>query len=386
MNNHEKIRLILLAGTLDSGGTERQLVTLAKALDKNTFEVTVILFYDQGALRKDLENQPGVELCCLHKKGRWDIFSAGSRLVKEFCHRRPHVVYSFLPGPNIYAVPCAGLAGGIKVAWGIRASDKDFNSAGWFARFFYFLEKGLSRFPRAVISNSHAGAADIIARGFPREKVEVVPNGIDTLRFKKNVQKGRVLREKWGVPPDCTLIGVVASLRPMKGHTFFLEAAQIVAGHNENVRFVCVGPKPGPVRVEFENFAAQLGLAGKVIWAGAHWDMEPVYGALDILCSSSVEHEGFSNSIGEAMSCSVPCVVTDVGDSARIVGDCGCVVPARDSEKLAAGMLDIMKRIAIDPDLCKKNRLRIQKNFDTGLLAKRTAQIIYKVLGWQESL
>ncbi|MBI9074122.1 MAG: glycosyltransferase [Desulfatibacillum sp.] len=383
-DNSNKVRVLLLSGALDPGGTERQLVTLAKALDKSIFDVSVCLFYDRGALRKDLENTPGVELFSLNKKGRWDVFSSGAHLVRELRRRRPHVVYSFLPGPNIYAIPCAKLAGNVKIAWGIRASDKDLKGAGWFARLFYFLERSLARFPDVIVSNSHAGAADIIARGFPRDRVTVIPNGIDTHRFTKNVQKGRVLREKWGIPSDCTLIGIVASLRPMKGHRVFLKAAKIIAVQNNAVRFVCVGPKPGPSRQELEDLASQLGIGEKVIWAGSHSDMGPVYGALDILCSASVEHEGFSNSIGEAMSCSVPCVVTDVGDSARIVGDCGRVVPPGDHEKLAFAIQNIMKRIAIDPDLCQKSRLRIQENFDTALLAERTSRIVHKILGWTD--
>ncbi|SHK37525.1 Glycosyltransferase involved in cell wall bisynthesis [Desulfatibacillum alkenivorans DSM 16219] len=381
----DKIRLLLLASALDAGGAERQLVALAKALDKDAFEVTVCLFYERGPLLKDLENQPGIDIFLLNKKGRWDLFSACARLIKEFRRRRIQAVYSFLPGPNIYAIPCARLAGGVKVIWGVRASDKDLNSAGWFARMFYFVEKSLSGFPHLIVSNSQAGAADVIARGFPQAKVEVIHNGIDAARFVKNAQKGRVLREKWGAPEGCTVFGVVASLRPMKGHRYFLEAAQLVSKQEDDVRFVCVGPKPGPARREFEDLAVRLDVAGKVIWAGPHSDMPAVYGALDVLVSSSVEHEGFSNSIGEAMSCSLPCVVTDVGDSALIVGDCGIAVPPRDSEKLARGMLEIRKRIAIEPDLCQKNRSRIQDNFDVSLLADRTAQAVRKVLGKDES-
>jgi glycosyltransferase involved in cell wall biosynthesis len=63
--------------------------------------------------------------------------------------------------------------------------------------------------------------------------------------------------------------------------------------------------------------------------------------AFDIACVSS-SSEGFPNVIGEAMSCEIPCVVTDVGDSALIVGQTGRVVPPRDSKALAAGLRELI--------------------------------------------
>src|SRR5207248_7530370 len=93
-----------------------------------------------------------------------------------------------------------------------------------------------------------------------------------------------------------------------------------------------------------------LGLGSRLIWAGTRRDMQKVYNAFDILVSSSYG-EGFSNVIGEAMACGVPCVVSDVGDSARIVGSTGIVVPAREPEALAQGMHSALLR-------CTTERIR----------------------------
>jgi glycosyltransferase involved in cell wall biosynthesis len=92
--------------------------------------------------------------------------------------------------------------------------------------------------------------------------------------------------------------------------------------------------------------------------------MPAIYSGLDLLCSSSSFSEGFSNVIGEAMACGVPCVVTDVGDSKLIVGETGKVVPPEDPAALASACLESLvlpasQRRAIGSEA----RKRIEENF-----------------------
>jgi len=93
----DKIRLFFLARSLDSGGTERQLVALAKSLDKDRFDVTVCLFYDHGELRQDLMGQKGITLVSINKKGRWDMAGFLARLTLLIKKSKPHLVYTMLP-------------------------------------------------------------------------------------------------------------------------------------------------------------------------------------------------------------------------------------------------------------------------------------------------
>jgi glycosyltransferase involved in cell wall biosynthesis len=70
--------------------------------------------------------------------------------------------------------------------------------------------------------------------------------------------------------------------------------------------------------------------------------MPKVTSALDIATSSSSYGEGFSNAVGEAMACGIPCVVTDVGDSSYIVGDTGKVVPPKNPEVMAKAWEELL--------------------------------------------
>ena len=114
---------------------------------------------------------------------------------------------------------------------------------------------------------------------------------------------------------DEKLIGRIARLAPDKGYPIFLEAAALLSKERKDVRFVIAGAGPESYRRQLQLLSQELGLAERLIWAGARPDMPAVYNALDILCSSS-DSEGFGLTVAEAMACGVPCVATDVGDSA----------------------------------------------------------------------
>jgi glycosyltransferase involved in cell wall biosynthesis len=160
---------------------------------------------------------------------------------------------------------------------------------------------------------------------------------------------------------------LVARLDPIKDHPAFLLAAAIANRHRGDLRFVLVGDGPADYRAKLEAQARSYGLE-TLLWAGARSDMPAVYSALDAVCLSSLS-EGFPNVVAEAMSCDRPCVVTDVGDAAHIVGDTGVVVPAGNAVKLAHGMLALIGRAPGDP------RRRIAEQFSTEALVTRTLEI-----------
>src|ERR1700748_2779488 len=118
-----------------------------------------------------------------------------------------------------------------------------------------------------------------------------------------------------------------------------LKAAAMVAAERPDVRFVCVGHGKESYLQELKQLSRTLGLENKVHWIQAKSDVREVYNAIDVFCSSSLS-EGFPNVIGEAMACARHCVVTNVGDSALVVGDTGVVVPSNNRQAPSAGFPD----------------------------------------------
>jgi glycosyltransferase involved in cell wall biosynthesis len=333
------MRVALLIRSLDIGGAERQLVELARGLHSRGVTVQVLTFYAGGPLRSELE-AAGVPVRDLAKRGRWDTWGFLGRLVRTLRELQPDALYAFLPVANIFAVLARPLVSRrMRVVWGVRASNVDLHRYDWTFRIVSHAERAFARFADVIVANSRAGRDHLVALGFPAERIVVIPNGIDTGRFRFDPDGRRRVRAEWGVGDDELLIGLVARLDPMKGHETFLEAAALFARDEPKARFVCVGDGPPTYRSHLRRRAAELGLESRLVWSGARRDMPAVYSALDIATSSSSYGEGFSNAIAEAMACGRPVVATDVGDSAHMLAGHGSVVPAREPAALARAWL-----------------------------------------------
>lgn len=370
-----------MIGTLNYGGAEMQATVLANGLARAGHEVSLFVSYSGGPLRERLSDE--VRLHCFGRRSRWDVIRLLRRLFVTLGEEKPEVLYAFMPGANLAAFLAKLRFPGLKVTWGVRASSVDLAHYDWGASVASWLEGRLSRWPNLIIANSTAGRRDAIAKGFPdSENFIVIPNGIDVERFQPNREARESLRGEWDVLNDETLIGIVARLDPMKDHANFLKAAAALSRKISGVKFVSVGDGPSELVRKLERQARDIGLAGKMIWAGKRGDLPAVHNALDLLVSSSAFGEGFSNAIGEAMACGVPCVATDVGDAREILGDLGVVVSARNPQALADGMSEMLERLRIEGESLKaRARQRICERFSVESLTRRTADALERICG-----
>ncbi len=363
--------ILFLTRSLERGGAERQLVVLATGLARRGYDVSVVALYGGGALEAELI-EVGVRCINLNKRRRWDVLPFLFRLGRLLLAQRPGLLLSYLSVPNILATLFKPLLPETRLVWGVRASRLDWSRYDRLSHLSWWLECRLSRFADLIIANSHAGRADAIASGFPANRIQVVANGIDTHRFQLDPAMREQVRTEWGVLSHEPLVGMAARLDPAKDHGTFLRAAALIARRRPEVRFVCIGDGTSSDRSELLQLTESLGLTTRLIWVGGRDDMAAVYSAMDIAASSS-RSEGFSNVIAEAMSCERPCVVTDVGDSAWIVGAPDQVVPASDPQALAEALLRLIQlpeRLRAERGLAA--RARIETEFGVDALVTRT--------------
>ncbi|WP_243038985.1 glycosyltransferase [Dyella sedimenti] len=371
----KKPYILFLTRSLARGGAERQLVLLASGLHRKGWRVEVACFYAGGAFQRELE-QSGVSVIDLAKRGRWDLPGFLWRFCRLIRKRQPDIVHGYLPVPNMLSLGARILRPDTKVVWGVRASNIDLVHYDWLSHLTFRMQCRLSRMAALIIANSSAGLEYHAARGFPREKMKVVPNGIDTARFRFDVVGRERMREKWDVPQRARLVGLVGRLDPMKDHANFLDAVARLQDRLEDCWFVCIGDGATSYQAELARLADTLGLRGRVIWAGACDDMPAAYSALDIVVSSS-KGEGFPNVVAEAMSCGRPCVVTDVGDSAMLVGETGVIVPPGNSKALAMGIETLCSRLSDDCQAMSDGaRDRITDHFGRESLIDATRSLI----------
>lgn len=334
------MEILFLVRTLTYGGAERQLVALAKGLHARGHHVKVLVFYPGGGLEPDLRDA-GIPILSVDKHGRWDIPRFFFRMARRMRQERPEIVHGYLVTSNILSLLFRPIHRG-RAVWGVRASEMDIEHHDWLNRLDSALERRLSRFADLIIANSHAGRDHAVKTGFPATKTIVIPNGIDTGRFRPDPAGRVAVRAELGIAEDQVLIGRVGRLAPQKDYPTFLRAAAEIASRRPNARFVCVGAGSTELTAELKELAHQLGIADRVAWLGTRDDMPAVYSAMDLNVSSSVFGEGTPNAVAEAMACGVPCVVTDIGDSAITIGSLGAVVPAANPEALAEAVMAML--------------------------------------------
>jgi glycosyltransferase involved in cell wall biosynthesis len=371
LNSVQRVKIAFLASDLNCGGAQRQLITLIKGLRAHGRSVLVITYHPGGALENELRHS-GVPLHFVSRKWRWNLVGFLWQMIRLLREERPDILHGYLSVPNICTVFLKPFFPHIRMVWGVRSSNVDLSKYEPLSRLVFWIESRSARFADLVIANSFSGRGYAIAHGFPEHKTVVIHNGIDTAHFQRDPQARRRLRSEWRIADNEKLIGIAGRLDPMKDHKSFLMAASLLAKERTDVRFVCVGDGPPEYQRELIDYCSELGLAKLMLWAGVRHDMPSIYSALDVLTVSSSFGEGFPNVIGEAMACGVPCVATNVGDSAMIIGDLGELVPPEDSHSLKQAIEKLLERTATNPFGFGCIRERITNHFSVDKLLAQT--------------
>lgn len=370
------VRLLFLTRSLNYGGSERQLIALAKGLRKRGASVAVATFYSGGSLRRELEST-GVSVESLEKRARWDVLGFFWRLFRLVRRIQPTILHGYLATANILTVLLKPFCRSAKIVWGLRASNMELERYGHVDQIQAWVECKLSHFADLIVVNSHAGFDFAARKGFAQDKMVVIPNGIDVDRFHPDAVSRKGVRQAWSIPDDEQLIGLVGRLDPMKGHGTFIKAAALLSRGRDNIRFICVGDGPEAFKQKLVALSEEVGLGHRLIWVSAGDDVGAIYNALDLVTSCSAYGEGFSNVVGEAMACGRPCVVTDVGDAKRIVGDIGYVVAPGNPAALASAWQE-----ALDSSGTEKARRsqmareRVIEHFSLERLIEETARML----------
>ena len=368
------MKILFLSRQLNIGGAERQLVTLANELAARGHEIVIGSYYPGGALAQMLDPKR-VRVISYEKKSRWDLFTLFFKTLKIVRDEQPTILHGWMHTQNVVATAARIINPKLTMVWAVRASNLE-THLDWAEKVTIWLQARLSRFATRITVNSMAGLEYAVEGGLPREKMIFVPNGIDTNAFYPNEEERRRVRAEWNMGDDVKIVGNISRFDPIKNHKMFLKAAATVASERPDVRFVCVGHGKESYLQELKQLSRTLGLENKVHWIQAHSDVRAIYNAIDVFCSSSLT-EGFPNVIGEAMACGRHCVVTNVGDSALVVGDTGIVVPPDNAKALSAGLLD---RLKAPETLNLRARQRILENFTVAHLGDKSECVLYQAL------
>lgn len=338
------MRILLVGRSLEIGGAERQLALTANALARRGHEVSLALLYCRGPLLLDLKDS-AVEIADLAKRGRYSILQVLWRFARLLWTFRPDVIYAHLPVQNLLALFGWLLLPGSVVVWGLRGSEMVESHYDYLSRAARRLEALASKWADLTIVNSRSGERHAIQRGFPRDRVAVVYNGVDVARFKPNIISRLKYRSLWEIDPQTVVIGHVGRIDAMKDHHSFFQALLLLKAGGRNFKAVCVAAGPESAVKCLREQAESQGILDVVQIVNQSDKAAEIIAAFDVFCSSSAFGEGFSNVIAEAMACGVPCVATDVGEARDLIGDTGIVVPPRRPDALAEALALMCERI-----------------------------------------
>lgn len=258
------------------------------------------------------------------------------RLARWLSSDPPHVVQTWMYQADLVGGMAAKLAGGMPVVWGVHSTELDPRSVKrlkiWTVRACAWTSRWL---PTRIVCCAEASKKVHTELGYETEKIVVIPNGTDTTAFKPVPEARLWVRKELDLPEGTPLVGLVARFDTPKDHRNFIRAATILHARLPDVRFVLCGDGITWENSQLAGWIDTVGLRSYCYLLGRRQDVPRLTAALDVASSSSFYGEAWSLVVGEAMACGVPCVVTDVGDSALIVGDTGRVVPPKDPEALA---------------------------------------------------
>ncbi len=364
------MRVMHLVTGLQSHGAERMMARLITATAPADARFRVLCLTGEGPVGDELR-AAGVEVAALDLDKVLGVVRGPVRVVSELRRWRPDVLQTWLYDADLVGAVSSRIAK-VPVVWNLRQTVPDLEHSKprtkWVVRAGARLS---SKLPARIVCCAPEVRASHADFGYDNSRMVVIPNGTDTDRFRPDPAR-RATRSTLGLTDDTILVGHVARFAPQKDHASFVGAAAKVADQHPEVRFALVGTGAEPSNAQLVGMLASAGISDQTLLLGPREDIASLTATFDVAVSSSAFGEGYPNAVAEALSSGVPCVATDVGHSAALVGDAGRIVAPRDPAALAAALLELIELPEVSRHaLGAKGRHRIEREDSLRAVADR---------------
>ena len=371
------MKVIHIITGLGDGGAEHVLFKICKYDIANKH--LVISLKGPGKY-SSLLSKLGIKVYCLNV-GFFSIHKF-MFLIKLLRSLKPDMVQTWLVHADFLGSIAARLAGINNILWNVRYSNIEIGKAKLTTILIIKILSILSYFiPKFIIIVSKKAKKIYEIVGYNKKIFKFIPNGYDLSILKINKLQKTNFRKKIKIKKNVPLIGNVARYDPQKDHFNLLNALSLIRSRNINFFCVLVGFNINQNNIDLISEIKRLKLSDHVKLLGQTDNVSQVMNGLDIHVLSSSYGEGFPNVVAESMACGTPSIVTDVGDSALIVGKTGWVVPPKNSIKLANAIEKALREKDTNKwnKRCNKARLRIKEKFSIGKMITSYNEVWTKV-------
>ncbi len=353
-SRHRRLRVVYVVPDLGIGGAERHAVELMSRLDRSRFDPSVVCIGGRGELFSALA-PAGVPAIALGRTKRGAMTSL-VQLVRIFRDTLPDIVIVRGYNAELLGRVAAAITRVPRVVLWMHNCDAIERRTSWRR----LSDRVLDRVTDAYFGVSQRQVGYLVDElGYPEHKIRVIPNGVDPAQYD-GTDHGP--RGELGFGDQDLVVGILAALRPEKDHETFLEAAALIAAEVPAARFLVVGD--GERRAHLEGAARRLGLADRVVFAGARQDVASLLRSMDVFVLSSAV-ECFPMALLEAMASSVPAACTSVGGIPEIVeeGITGFLVPAKDPATLGDRVIHLLRSPELRRQMGAAARAHVVQSF-----------------------
>ena len=334
-NKKENFVILHVITGLSTGGAEWMLYHLLNKTNKRKITPIVVSLMNRGSLGDRIADLNISVYTLDMKQGVLDI-TAIWKLKSIVSKVKPDIIQGWMYHGNLAAQIVNFLTmSHAPTIWGIHHSINSLSSEKITTQLIIKLGSVLSKYASTVAFVSENSQDQHHSLGYSSENSCTIPNGFNTSLFKPSNEFRLKFRRDLGFSPDCILIGSIARYHPMKDHANFIRSAALLIQDFPDVHFLMIGTDVNQANYKLYKLVKDLGIEHQIHLLGERSDMSCIIPSLDILSSSSAYGEAFPLVVGEAMCCGVPCAVTDVGDSKKIVGQTGKVVRPKNPQELA---------------------------------------------------
>lgn len=331
----DKLVVLHIITGLSIGGAEWMLYHLLNKTSRNKITPVVVSLMDRGSLGNRIADL-NISIYTLDmKQGKLDV-TAIWKLKNIVSQVKPDIIQGWMYHGNLAAQIVDFLTmSRSSTILGIHHSINSLSSEKRTTQLIIKLGSFLSKYANKVAFVSRNSQNQHHSLGYTSENSCTIPNGFNTSLFKPSDEFRLKVRRDLELSPDSILVGSIARYHPMKDHANFVRSAALLIQEFPDVHFLMVGTDINQDNYNLYKLIQDLGIEHQIHLMGERSDISCIIPSLDILASSSAYGEAFPLVVGEAMSCGIPCAVTDVGDSAWIVGQTGKVVQPRNPQELA---------------------------------------------------